>query len=65
MWISCPLLRNWPQISARRSQATTLWYSVRSPTPLPRNSLVATTKFVKARIALNGGQLSQLPAKGE
>jgi hypothetical protein len=42
-----------------------LWYSVRSPTPLPRNSLVATTKFVKARIALNGGQLSQLPAKGE
>ena len=23
-----------------------LWYSVRSPAPLPRNSLVAITKFV-------------------
>ena len=60
-----PLAQELAADLSRRSQATTLWYSVRSPTPLPRNSLVATTKFVKARIALNGGQLSQLPAKGE
>src|SRR5436309_5394011 len=43
MSTSWPLLRNWPQISANRSQAMTLWYSVLSPPPPPRNSLVATT----------------------
>src|SRR6202142_3081232 len=38
----CPLPRNWPQISARRSQVSTLWYLVRSLPP--GYSLVARLK---------------------
>ena len=45
MSTSCPFDRNWPHISASRSQATTLWYSVRSRAPSPRNSLVAIVKL--------------------
>jgi hypothetical protein len=52
MSTSCPLLRNWPHTSASRSHATQVWYSVRSPAPPPRYSLVATTKFVNAAVRL-------------
>ena len=40
MSTSWPFERNWPVISARRSQATHGWYSVRSSLPL-RYSFVA------------------------
>ena len=46
MSTSWPFDRNWPVISARRSQATHGWYSVRSGFPPPRYSFVATVKVV-------------------
>src|SRR5438105_2850943 len=62
MSTSWPLLRNWPQISASRSHAMTLWYSVRSPPP-PRNSLVATTNvasgFPLGSVRSSGSRVSR------
>ena len=61
MSTSWPFDRNWPVISARRSQATQGWYSVRSSLPL-RYSFVA---IVNVATCLPLGQRPQLRVPGQ